>query len=1022
MSLSSVSIRRPVLASVMAIAIILFGIIGYSFLGVREYPSVDPPIITVSTTYTGANADVIESQITEPLEESVNGIAGIRTLTSVSRDGRSTLRVEFNIEVDLEDAANDVRDRVSRARRSLPPDAEPPIVTKADADAIPLVFLNIKSDQRNLLDLSDIARRTFKERVQTIAGVSEVWIWGDKRYSMRLWMDPVKLAAYQITPLDVRNALTRENIELPTGRIEGETTELTIRTLGRLNTVEDFNNLIIKESDGKLVKFSDIGMAELYPENERTLLKRDGIPMVGIVLVPQPGANQIEIVDEFYERIEQIKKDLPEDIELGIGFDVTDYIRKSISEVQQTVILAFVLVIMVIFFFLRDWRTTLIPIIVIPIALIGSFFIMYLADYSINVLTLLGLVLAIGIVVDDAIVVLENIYKKIEMGMDPVQAGLKGVREIFFAVISTTLALAAVFLPIMFLEGLTGRLFREFGVVIAGSVIISSFVALTFTPMLSSKILKQRQKHNWFYIKTEPFFKSLENNYRNLLNSFMSKRWAAFIVIGIAVVMIMFFGNILQTELAPLEDRGAMRVSSTAPEGTTFRAMDEYMTQVVDSLMEAVPELDALISVTSPGFGASSSVNSGFMRISLVDADQRERSQSQIANQVSQIVSHFNDARTFVIQDQSIGTSRGGLPVQYVLQAPNLDKLKEVIPEFLDRARQNPTFEVVDVNLKFNKPELVVGIDRAKARETGVTVQDIAQTLQLAFSEQRYGFFIKDGKQYYVIGQVYKEDQNQPLDLSKLYVRNNDGLLVQLDQLVNLTEASTPPQLFRFNRYVSATISASLTEGHTIGDGINEMDNIAAQVLDETFSTALEGPSKDFMESASSLVFVFILALVFIYLVLSAQFESFRDPFIIMFTVPLAIAGALFSLWYFDQTINIFSQIGQIMLIGLVTKNGILIVEFANQKKAEGLELIDAVKEAAVLRFRPILMTSLSTILGTLPIALALGSGAESRMPMGIAVIGGLIFATILTLFVIPAVYSIFSNKEATKIDYGGVE
>lgn len=1022
MSLSSVSIRRPVLASVMAIAIILFGIIGYSFLGVREYPSVDPPIITVSTTYTGANADVIESQITEPLEESVNGIAGIRTLTSVSRDGRSTLRVEFNIEVDLEDAANDVRDRVSRARRSLPPDAEPPIVTKADADAIPLVFLNIKSDQRDLLDLSDIARRTFKERVQTIAGVSEVWIWGDKRYSMRLWMDPVKLAAYQITPLDVRNALTRENIELPTGRIEGEATELTIRTLGRLNTVEDFNNLIIKESNGKIVKFSDIGMAELYPENERTLLKRDGIPMVGIVLVPQPGANQIEIVDEFYERIEQIKKDLPEDIELGIGFDVTDYIRKSIGEVQQTVILAFVLVIMVIFFFLRDWRTTLIPIIVIPIALIGSFFIMYLADYSINVLTLLGLVLAIGIVVDDAIVVLENIYKKIEVGMDPVQAGLKGVREIFFAVISTTLALAAVFLPIMFLEGLTGRLFREFGVVIAGSVIISSFVALTFTPMLSAKILKQRQKHNWFYTKTEPFFKSLENNYRNLLNSFMNKRWAAFIVIGIAVVMIMFFGNILQTELAPLEDRGAMRVSSTAPEGTTFRAMDEYMTQVVDSLMEAIPELDALISVTSPGFGASSSVNSGFMRISLVDASERERSQSQIANQVSQIVSHFNDARTFVIQDQSIGTSRGGLPVQYVLQAPNLDKLKEVIPEFLDRARQNPTFEVVDVNLKFNKPELVVGINRDKARETGVTVQDIAQTLQLAFSEQRYGFFIKDGKQYYVIGQVYKEDQNQPLDLSKLYVRNNDGSLVQLDQLVNLTEASTPPQLFRFNRYVSATISASLSEGRTIGDGINEMDNIAAQVLDETFSTALEGPSKDFMESASSLVFVFILALVFIYLVLSAQFESFRDPFIIMFTVPLAIAGALFSLWYFDQTINIFSQIGQIMLIGLVTKNGILIVEFANQKKAEGLELIDAVKEAAVLRFRPILMTSLSTILGTLPIALALGSGAESRMPMGIAVIGGLIFATILTLFVIPAVYSIFSNKEATKIDYGGVE
>ena len=1018
MSLSSVSIRRPVLASVMAIAIVLLGIIGYTYLGIREYPSVDPPIITVSTTYTGANADIIESQITEPLEESINGIAGIRTLTSVSRDGRSTIRVEFTIDVDLEDAANDVRDRVSRARRNLPPDAEPPIVTKADADAIPIVFLNIKSDTRDILELSDIAQRTFKERVQTIAGVSEVRIWGEKRYSMRLWMNPVKLAAYQITPIDVRNALSRENIELPTGRIEGKNTELTIRTLGRLNTVEEFNNLIIKESNGRLVKFRDIGKAELYPENDRSNLKRDGIPMVGIVLVPQPGANQIEIVDEFYKRVEQIKKDLPEDIELGIGFDDTEYIRDSINEVQQTIFLAFGLVILIIFLFLRDWRTTLIPIVVIPISLIGSFFIMYIADYSINVLTLLGLVLAIGIVVDDAIVVLENIYKKIETGMDPVQAGLKGVHEIFFAVIATTLALASVFLPIMFLEGITGRLFREFGVVIAGSVIISSFVALTFTPMLSSKLLKQRQKHNKFYNMTEPFFKGLENGYRSLLNSFMSKRWLAFLIIAISAVMIVLFGNSLQSELSPMEDRGAMRVSMTAPEGSTYKFMENYIDKFVDSVMANVPEREALISITSPGFGASSSVNSGSIRLKLVDADERERTQSEVAREVERIANELNDARSFVIQDQSIGTSRGGLPVQYVLQAPNLDKLKEVIPKFLDAARQDPTFGVVDVNLKFNKPELVVEINRAKAREMGITVEDIAQTLQLAFSEQRYGFFIKDGKQYYVIGQVEKEDQNQPLDLRKLYVRNNTDQLIQLDQLVNLSEESTPPQLYRFNRYVSATISASLSPGKTIGDGIDAMDNIASQILDETFSTALEGPSKDFQESASSLAFVFILALVFIYLVLSAQFESFRDPFIIMFTVPMAIAGALLSLWYFNQTINIFSQIGQIMLIGLVTKNGILIVEFANQKKAQGLGLVEAVKEAAVLRFRPILMTSLSTILGTLPIALALGSGSESRMPMGIAVIGGLIFSTILTLFVIPAVYSFFSDKKAKDIHF----
>lgn len=1017
MSLSSLSIRRPVLASVMAIAIVLFGVIGYTFLGIREYPSVDPPIITVSTTYTGANADVIESQITEPLEESINGIAGIRTLTSVSRDGRSTIRVEFMIDVDLEDAANDVRDRVSRAQRNLPPDTDPPIVTKADADAIPIVFLNIKSDRRDLLELSDIAQRTFKERVQTIEGVSEVWIWGEKRYSMRLWMDPVKLAAFQITAVDVRNALSRENIELPSGRIEGKNTELTIRTLGRLSTVEEFNNLIIKEDDTRLVRFSDIGRAELYPENDRTLLKRDGIPMVGIVLVPQPGANQIQIVDEFYKRVEQIKKDLPEDLELGIGFDVTEYIRESINEVQQTVFIAFSLVILIIFLFLRDWRTTLIPIITIPISLIGSFFIMYLAGYSINVLTLLGLVLAIGIVVDDAIVVLENIYKKIEVGMDPIQAGIKGIKEIFFAVVSTTVALASVFVPIMFLEGLTGRLFREFGVVIAGSVIISSFIALTLTPMLSSKILKKRKKHNKFYTMTEPFFKNLETGYRSLLNSFMSKRWLAFLIIVFAAIMIFTFGRMLQTELAPMEDRGAMRITMNAPEGSSFQFMENYVNKFVDSIMTKIPERDALISITSPSFGAASSVNSGFIRLKLVKAKERERTQGEVAAEIAKIANKLSDARTFVIQDQSIGTARGGLPVQYVLQAPNLERLKEVIPEFLERARSNPTFAAVDVNLKFNKPELVVEINRSKAREMGVTVADIAQTLQLAFSEQRYGFFIKDGKQYYVIGQVNKEDKSQPVDLRKLYVRNNTNQLIQLDQLVELTEASAPPQLFRFNRYVSATISASLTEGRTIGDGINAMDQIAEQVLDETFSTSLEGPSKDFMESASSLVFVFILALIFIYLVLSAQFESFRDPFIIMFTVPLAIAGALFSLWYFNQTINIFSQIGQIMLIGLVTKNGILIVEFANQKKAQGLGIAEAVKEAAVLRFRPILMTSLSTILGTLPIALALGSGSESRMPMGIAVIGGLIFSTILTLFVIPAVYSFFSDKKPKQMD-----
>ncbi len=1010
MSLSSISIRRPVLAIVMSLTIILFGIIGYTFLGVREYPSIDPPIITVSTNYVGANADVIESQITEPLEEQINGIAGIRSLTSVSRDGRSVITVEFDVSVGLETAANDVRDRVSIARARLPQDVDPPIISKADADAIPIVFLNIKSDKKNLLQLTDIAQNIFKERLQTIPGVSQVNIWGERRYSMRLWMDPAKLAAYSVTPLDIRNALNRENIELPSGRIEGTNTELTVRTLSRLTSIDDFNNLIIKESNGVVVRFSDVGYAELYPENDRSILRRDGVPMVGVVLVPQPGANHILIVDEFYRRIEQIKKDLPPDIELGIGFDVTKYIRNSIAEVKETILIAFSLVILIIFFFLRDWRTTLIPIIAIPVSLIGTFFIMYLANFSINVLTLLGLVLAIGIVVDDAIVVLENIYKKIEQGMHPVEAATKGTSEIFFAVISTTITLAAVFLPLIFLRGITGRLFIEFGVVIAGSVIISAFVALTLTPMLSSRLLKSREKHSWFYYKTEPFFLWLENFYKNLLDSFMSRRWLAFLIITASLIIIFFIGSNIQQELAPVEDRGEIRVQSTMPEGTSFEMMDKYIQQLSKTIQDSVKETEAIISVTAGGGGASGA-NTGFVRLALKDASQRNRSQQEIAQQLTRITRNLNDARSFVIESQSISTRRGGVPVQYVVQAPDFEKLKEVVPKFLEAAREDPTFANVDVNLKFNKPEIVVEINRTKARELGVTALDITQTLQLAYSGQRFGYFIMNSKQYQVIGQVLRENRNKPVDLASLYVRNNRGELIQLDNLITMRERSNPPQLYRFNRYVSATFSASLAPGKTIGDGIKAMDEIAKRVLDENFSTALEGASKDFVESSSSLLYTFILALILIYLTLAAQFESFRDPFIIMFTVPLAIAGSLFSLWYFNQTLNIFSQIGQIMLIGLVTKNGILIVEFANQKKAQGFSLIDAVKDAARLRLRPILMTSFSTILGSLPIALALGAGSESRMSMGIAVIGGMIFSTILTLFVIPVVYSFLSEK-----------
>lgn len=1012
MSLSSLSIRRPVLASVMSIVIILFGVISFFYLGVREYPSVDPPIVTVSSSYVGANAEVIESQITEPLEESINGIAGIRTLTSVSREGRSTITVEFDLEVDLETAANDVRDRVSRAQRILPPDADPPTVSKADADVTPIVFLNVNSDRRDLLDLSYLADNIFKEQLQTIPGVSSIQIWGDKEYSMRLWMNPLKLSAYGVTPLDVQTALERENVELPSGRIEGQTTELSVRTMGRLETAEEFNNLIIREENGRKVRFRDIGTAELGPLNERTVLKRNGVPMVGVVAMPQPGSNQLDIAEEFFNRVERIERDLPEDISLAVGFDTSEYIQQSVDEVEQTIFLALALVVAVIFLFLRDWRTTLIPIIVIPIALIGAFFVMYVAGFSINVLTMLAIVLAIGLVVDDAIVVLENIYAKMEQGLPTVEAGILGSKEIFFAVVATSLALVSVFLPILFLGGTTGRLFREFGVVIAGAVIISSFVALTLTPMLATKILSKGAKKNRFYKMTEPFFVKMNNAYKSSLESFMKMRWMAFVVLAAAFGLISLFYVNIPKELAPLEDRGQLRLFATAPEGASFEYMDNYVDRMIETVEENVPELQAINTVTSPGFGASSSTNSAFGFLTLVNKSERDRSQQEIADQLSMLMADLSGAQTFVSQPQSIGNRRGGLPVQYVLQAQNLSDLEEVIPDFLRAANSHPAFNFAEVDLKFNQPEVQLSIDRDRARVLGVSVRDIARTLQLSLSGSRFGYFIIDGKQYEVIGQMERQYRNEPIDLRTISVRSTSGQQIQLDNLVSLRETSAPPQLYRFNRFSSATVSASLSPGYTIGDGIDAMNEIGAEVLPANFITDLSGASRDFEESAASLNFIFGLALVLIYLVLAAQFESFRDPFIILFTVPLAIFGTLLSLWYFNQTLNIFSQIGAIMLIGLIAKNGILIIEFANQRQEQGMSVMDAILDASAVRFRPILMTTISTILGILPIALALGAGAESRTSMGIAVIGGLLIGSFLTLYVIPAIYSYFASEK----------
>ena len=1023
MSISSVSIKRPVLAIVMNLIILLFGFIGFQSLGVREFPSIDPPIINVRTNYSGANPDIIESQITEPLEKALNGIAGIRSISSSSNQGSSNITVEFDIKSNLEAAANDVRDKVSQAVRQLPLDIDgPPTVQKADANSDPIISMTVESETRNVLELSDFAENVLSERIQTIPDVSTVQIWGLKRYAMRLWLDPQKLAAYRLTPLDVKQALDRENVELPSGKITGNTSELTVKTVGKLVTQRDFEELIIKEDATGTIKLKDIGKAVLGPENEETLLRKNGIPMVACAVIPQPGANYIDIADEFYRRIEKLNKEIPSDIHLSLSVDNTKFIRKSVSEVKETIFIAIGLVVLIIFLFFRDWTIAIRPLIDIPVSLVGAFFIMYMMDYSINVLSLLAIVLATGLVVDDGIVVTENIYKKVEEGMSPIQAAFQGSREIFFAVISTSVTLSAVFLPVIFMEGFVGRLFQEFGVVLAGSVMISAFVSLTLTPMLNAYLLRKDQKKTRFYTATEPFFKAIENNYRSRLKGFMKYKWFAFPVFAVMGVAIWFFGNSLQSELAPLEDRSWMRFQITAPEGATFEYTDNYLNKLITYINDSIPERRISISVTAPGFAGSGAANTGFIRLMLTDPEERKRSQQEIAAALTTKSRQFNEARAFVIQQQTIqagggGGGGGGQPVQFVIQAPNFEKLVEKLPKFMDEAQKSPVLVNADVNLKFNKPELYVNIDREKARSLDVNVIDVAQTLQLTLSGLRYGYFNMKGKQYQIVGQVDRANRDEPLDLKSMFVRNRRGDLVQLDNIVSVEERSNPPQLYHYNRYKSATVSASLAPGRTIGDGIEVMREIAKRTLDDSFSTALTGNSRDFDESSGNTAFAFMLALVLVYLILAAQFESFVDPFIIMLTVPLAVGGALFSLWFFNQTLNIFSQIGIIMLIGLVTKNGILIVEFANQLRERGMSKTEAIVEASVARFRPILMTSLATMLGALPIALALGAGSKSRMGMGIVIIGGLLFSLTLTLYVIPAMYSYLARKHKKVVE-----
>ena len=1007
MNISELSIRRPVLATVLTLVILLFGAIGYLTLGVREYPSVDNPVISVTCSYAGANADVIENQITEPLEQNINGIPGIRSLTSVSQQGQCRITVEFELSVDLETAANDVRDKVSRAQRFLPKDCDPPTVAKSDADAMPIMMVAISSDKRSLLELSEIADLTVKEQLQTIPDVSSVMIWGEKRYCMRLWLDPARMAGYGVTPMDVKSALDRENVELPSGSIEGKSVELTIRTMGQMHTTKEFNDLVIKTQNGRVVRLSDIGRAELSARDLKSYMKMNGVPMVGVAIVPQPGANHIEIADAVRARMEQMRKDLPQDVKYEYGFDNTRFIRASINEVKTTIYEAFLLVILIIFLFLRDWRVTLVPCIVIPVSLIGSFFIMYLCGFSINVLSMLAIVLAVGLVVDDAIVMTENTYIRIERGMRPLEAGIEGAKEIFFAVISTTVTLVAVFFPIVFMQGTTGRLFREFSFVVAGCVIISSFAALTLTPMLATKLLVRREEKGWFYRRTEPFFEGLNRLYARLLDAFLRRRALAFVLMVIATGASIWIWTATPAEMAPLEDRSSITVRTSGPEGVTYEYMRDY-TERINALADSLVPDAAFIT-------ARVSSSSGNLQITLRDLSERSYSQADVAERLTRAVAGQTDARAFVQQQSTFGGRRGSMPVQYVLQATNLDKLREVLPRFMAAVSESPLFRMADVDLKFSLPEMRLSVNREKANIMGVSTRDVAQTLQYGLSGQRMGYLYMNGKQYEIVGEINRQLRNDPADLKAIYVRNGAGQMVQMENLVQLEESVTPPKLYRYNRFVSATVSAGLADGVTIGQGLDEMDRIAASTLDDTFRTALSGESKEFRESSSSLFFAFGLALLLIYLILAAQFESFKDPLVIMLTVPLAVCGALVFMLCGGQTMNIFSQIGIIMLIGLVAKNGILIVEFANQRQQRGEDKHTAIREASLQRLRPILMTSASTILGLLPLMLATGEGAAGRVAMGTAVVGGMLFSTLLTLFVVPAVYTYLSTNLSTK-------
>ena len=1011
MQLPEICIRRPVLATVMSLMIVLIGVISFQRLTVREYPKIDTPVVSVRTVYKGASPQVMESQITQPLEDSISGIEGVRSVKSVSREEVSQITVEFVLERNVDAASNDVRDRVARVRALLPAAADESVVSKIEADAQAILWMRLSSDRHSPLELSDYADRYVADRMKTLPGVASVIIGGERRYAMRLWIDRDRLAAYGLTPLDVENGLRRQNVEIPSGRIESAQREFTVLTEADLRTPAQFDDMILAESRGYPVRLRDVGQSRLGALDERSVLRVNGNSAVGLGVVKQSTANTLSVAKAAKGELARLQGTLPAGMSLQVAFDSSVFIERSIEGVYWTMIEAVLLVMLVIFVFLRSIRATLIPFVTIPVSLIGAFFFLFLMGFSVNVLTLLGLVLAIGLVVDDAIVVLENCHRHIEMGKDPRQASIDGSREIAFAVVAMSLTLAAVFAPLGFMTGNTGRLFTEFALTVAAAVAVSGLVALTLTPMMCSRLLKEHEAHGRVYQAMERFFHGMNAAYRRSLGVVLKAWWAVALAFALVVVSAALLYRSLKSELSPLEDRGFFLSLIVAPEGASLEYTDGYMRQV-EALFAKVPEIKSYFTVVAPGLERPNPVNFGIAFSQLVPWEDRTRKTQEITAELGpKMFGGMPGVLAFPVNPPSLGQSFRNPPVQFVVQASSYEALEKMTDALLAKARQSKALANPDTDLRLNKPQLAVDIDREKAASMGIDVETIGRTLETLLGGRQVTRFKKEGKQYDVIVQLEAKDRDTPTDLTSIFVRARDGRLVQLSNLVKVRETVGPKELNHFNRLRATILSANVAPGYTLGEALEFLEGAAKETLDASARTELDGPSREFRESGAALLVTFVLALAFIYLVLSAQFESFVSPLVIMLTVPLAMTGALAALKLTGGTLNVYSQIGLVMLIGLITKHGILIVEFANQLRAKGLDAAAAVVEAATLRLRPILMTTGAMVLGALPLALATGAGAEARQPIGLVIVGGLLLGTVFTLFVIPTAYVLLTGR-----------